>query len=60
MNLRLSTEVETERSSSTTNERPSDRFMIVVPEALHSFPVSLIFSVKSLDQLFFSSHTNNI
>lgn len=32
-----------EQSSSPAMENPNERFMIVVPEALHSFPVWKLF-----------------
>ncbi|CAF2899332.1 unnamed protein product [Rotaria sp. Silwood2] len=39
MNLRSSIEQNTEQGSSSTVLNTSERFMIVVPEALHSFPM---------------------
>ncbi|CAF3362603.1 unnamed protein product [Rotaria socialis] len=39
MNLRSSVSQNTDEASSETSENASDRFMIVVPEALNSFPM---------------------
>lgn len=39
MNLRSSVSQNTDQANGKAPENASDRFMIVVPEALHSFPV---------------------
>jgi hypothetical protein len=39
MNLRSFIEKNIEQTTSTISENANERFMIVVPEALHSFPV---------------------